>query len=344
LKLPSFLTELIDFVREHGLNEEGIFRLTVPQSELSGALRRVEVGAHILEPTDSPHMAASIIKRFLRMLPESLLTDELKDSFLAIADSRSDDTEKLRENINKLPLKNKVVLENVMHLAYDVHCLREKNLMGSENLGVVFGPVLFVNKSSNPLGALDATASSVQLASIMISHFPEVFLPPKPIFHPPSSLPADVMLQVRSPVMAHLPANIAQQSLAVLPSLQLLKDDHSQSTPRSTGQRSQMITASHSEVLLPNVMPTFPNPEVERTEMMKYAELIFNKYRTGSSSFMCEIGFCCFLEHLSMIQGFRVFPQDFRVNLYASLAPQRQLDFSTFAEWLVANYRSLYSV
>ena len=347
-KLPAFLSEIIDFVRENGLKEEGIFRLTVPQSELSGAVRRAEVGVNVMEKTDSPHMAASMLKRFLRMLPESLLTDELEDKFLQTSVATVEESvATLKDLVSQLPPENRVVLESVMHLAYDVHCNRDKNLMGCENLGVVFGPVLINNQNSNPLSTLDSTSLSVQVATVMISRFPDIFPATKPASPPPTSLPHTVVKQLGQPT--------SEPSSPVSPVVQLASPTQPMVRfnvqPRA-GSEPQMIiglrqaaslTTSHAEVLLPSTKPVFPNAAAEQAEMTKYAELIFNKYKTGGTGFMCEAGFCCFLEHISVLEGFRVFNHDFSVGLFSSLAPQRQLDFNTFAEWLVNNYRTLYA-
>lgn len=71
IPLPSGLRVAIDYVEEHGLTSEGIYRVSSPVSRLD-ALEIAMDNALPLHFID-PHEAAGLVKRYLRRLPRPLL-------------------------------------------------------------------------------------------------------------------------------------------------------------------------------------------------------------------------------------------------------------------------------
>ncbi|GMR53303.1 hypothetical protein PMAYCL1PPCAC_23498 [Pristionchus mayeri] len=71
IPLPAGFRAAIDYVEEHGLSSEGIYRVSSPVTRLDALERAMDSSLPLLF-TD-PHEAAGLIKRYLRRLPRPLL-------------------------------------------------------------------------------------------------------------------------------------------------------------------------------------------------------------------------------------------------------------------------------
>ncbi|KAL1781487.1 ralA-binding protein 1 [Sigmodon hispidus] len=81
VRLPAVLHESIDYTEKHGMKCEGIYRVSGIKSkvdELKAAYDREE--SPNLEYYE-PNTVASLLKQYLRDLPENLLTKELMPRF-----------------------------------------------------------------------------------------------------------------------------------------------------------------------------------------------------------------------------------------------------------------------
>ena len=92
-----------------------------------------------LRPYYSEHDVANVLKRFIRQLEEPLLTEQLRQEFLSVAETEEqveeDKLEKYRELLNKLPVINYNTLRRLVGHLYIVADQFEKNLMPVYNLG-----------------------------------------------------------------------------------------------------------------------------------------------------------------------------------------------------------------
>ena len=175
---PAPVTALAAFVRAHGLQTRDVFRTAVPETDLVDALRRIDVGAPALAPDESPHAAATLLKRFLRLLPESLLPS------VPASDAP------LRDTVERLPAPNRAVLACVLCVAHAVHCARQTTAMDCVRLGASLAPVLI----HGPEGTSPAAA---QFVSALIAAYPKLFprattAAPSP--SPPPTLPPAALL------------------------------------------------------------------------------------------------------------------------------------------------------
>src|SRR3989338_4210248 len=108
LPLPFSLS--LDYIRTHGLAHEGLFRISPSAAVVSNAVFLFNNGQKVdfLELSGSVDVAASVMKLFLRQVPDSLLTDRLLPEFLEttqIADHKQR-FERTRQLFYELPAIN----------------------------------------------------------------------------------------------------------------------------------------------------------------------------------------------------------------------------------------------
>jgi hypothetical protein len=74
-KIPQVLIWLIDFIRKNGLEAVGIFRLSGDTTEVERIKKLYDEGKRFeLDSYNDVHVISSLLKLFLRNLPEPLLT------------------------------------------------------------------------------------------------------------------------------------------------------------------------------------------------------------------------------------------------------------------------------
>uniref|UniRef100_A0AC34QW53 Rho-GAP domain-containing protein n=1 Tax=Panagrolaimus sp. JU765 TaxID=591449 RepID=A0AC34QW53_9BILA len=71
IPVPALVRQCIDYVEQHGLEMEGIYRVSAPISRLDELEKQANSGGKI--GFVDPHDAAGLLKRFLRQLPDHLL-------------------------------------------------------------------------------------------------------------------------------------------------------------------------------------------------------------------------------------------------------------------------------
>jgi len=83
-KIPPFFEKALSFIESHGLTVEGIYRLSGSAMEISKLKRLINRGADIKYNAYEIHSICSIVKSFLREMPEPLLPFEFTPKILEI--------------------------------------------------------------------------------------------------------------------------------------------------------------------------------------------------------------------------------------------------------------------
>eukprot|EP01137_Pigoraptor_chileana_P006547 Opistho-2@51041 len=179
--VPLVVTELVAAVEERGLHTEGIYRLSGSQEEVFRIRTCYDRGDIALDlgPTRCPdvHSIAGALKLYLRELPEPLFIRSLFEEWRdvagmvvgAVSASASttagvcDESTRLtrtRELLSRLPKCNRSTARFLFAHLERVAAASGDNKMGPANLGIVFGPTLFVG--SGQLAPSDTLESLTQ--------------------------------------------------------------------------------------------------------------------------------------------------------------------------------------
>ncbi|KAG1747994.1 uncharacterized protein EDB91DRAFT_53157 [Suillus paluster] len=148
-RLPAVVFRCIQYLEAKKADqEEGIYRFSGSLAVIKGLKDRFNAkGDMDLLASDrywNPHAIAGLLKCFLRELPTSILTRELRPKFLAVIDL-IDAQERIRELsdlVSSLPIANySLLLALTAHLILIVQN-STVNKMSMSNVGIVFSPVL----------------------------------------------------------------------------------------------------------------------------------------------------------------------------------------------------------
>ncbi|XP_022241435.1 rho GTPase-activating protein 1-like [Limulus polyphemus] len=168
--IPRVVKECIAYLdSDTALETEGIFRRSANTQILKTVQSLFDEGKPVnFEEHGDIHVAAVMIKSFLRELPEPLLTFDLYDDILSFQELEQ--TEKLPVAksliLQRLPEDNYQLLKYVVEFLVKVIDCSDLNKMTASNLAIVFGPNLVWSQSCQ------ASLSSIT----HINHFTEFLL------------------------------------------------------------------------------------------------------------------------------------------------------------------------
>ncbi|XP_037618267.1 rho GTPase-activating protein 1-like [Sebastes umbrosus] len=138
------MRDTISFLSEQGLEIEGIFRRSANVTLVKEVQLRYNSGETVnFREIEDVHLAAVILKTFLRELPEPLLTFQLYNDIVNFTSVSSDSQgEIMKALVESLPEENYASLRYLVTFLAQVSANSEVNKMTNSNLAVVFGPNL----------------------------------------------------------------------------------------------------------------------------------------------------------------------------------------------------------
>jgi len=175
--IPPIMTKCIDFLSSHEcLEVEGIFRRSANAAVVRELQSKVDKGENVDFEFQDVHIAAVLLKTFLRELSHPLLTYQLFDSILHFSDLPKESRLSYCQDlvIKKLPDQNYVVLKFLVEFISLVVDRCDMNKMTAANLAVVFGPNLaWSNDKTMTLTSIGPINSFTEY---LFSHMHEVFI------------------------------------------------------------------------------------------------------------------------------------------------------------------------
>ncbi|VDB87380.1 unnamed protein product [Peniophora sp. CBMAI 1063] len=168
--IPRVVKDAIQYLRDTGLQEEGLFRRS-PSSALLKQIKEAYDRGNVvsLEHFNDPHLAAVLLKKYLRDLPEPLFPEAVYNLILRCPAPtyEPDDWASVlyvREHLfPALPRCNYILLSHVLHLMHEVSLRSSANLMDAHNLAIVLCPNLVSSSSPARDIAMCAVPSGPQL-------------------------------------------------------------------------------------------------------------------------------------------------------------------------------------
>uniref|UniRef100_A0A3B1JE42 Rho GTPase activating protein 25 n=1 Tax=Astyanax mexicanus TaxID=7994 RepID=A0A3B1JE42_ASTMX len=191
--VPMLVEKCAEFIKEHGLDEEGIFRLPGQENQVKHFREAFDAGERPSFPSDTDvHTVGSLLKLYLRELPEPVVPwtqyQDFLDSSLMLDATTAAGREKLEKQISLLPKVNYNLLSYICRFLFEVQQHSKVNKMSVENLATVMGVNLFKPQVEDAISMMKGTPMIQKVMTVMIRHHELLFpahkdLPPTP---PPS--------------------------------------------------------------------------------------------------------------------------------------------------------------
>ncbi|XP_043263177.1 uncharacterized protein LOC122403625 isoform X1 [Colletes gigas] len=145
--VPVILDKCINFIYVHGIMSEGIYRQSGSNSavvRLLQAFRRDAWATQITKSAYTEHDVATILRRFLRDLPNPLFPAKIHDR-LCLNSENNNENDKVSTYRKLLAPLSPVPAATLRRILAHLHCLSQqcsRNLMTVENLSAIWGPTL----------------------------------------------------------------------------------------------------------------------------------------------------------------------------------------------------------
>ncbi|XP_073322372.1 rho GTPase-activating protein 25 [Pagrus major] len=194
--VPILVQKCVEFIKEHGLDEEGIFRLPGQDNAVKQFRDAFDAGERPSFPSDTDvHTVASLLKLYLRELPEPVVPWTQYQDFLDCTNmldtSSSEGWEKLEKQIALLPRTNYNLLSYVCRFLFEVQLQSKVNKMNVENLATVMGINLLKPQIEDPITVMKATPQIQKLMTVMIRQHETLFPLSKDVLPSPPSKKAE---------------------------------------------------------------------------------------------------------------------------------------------------------
>ncbi|XP_056147481.1 rho GTPase-activating protein 22 [Lampris incognitus] len=178
--VPVLVEQCVSFIRQHGLNEEGLFRApgqTNHVRELQDAFDRGE--KPVFDSTTDIHTVASLLKLYIRELPEPVIPFPKYTLFLSCAQLLIKDKEmgiaELGKQVNTLPQVNYNLLKYICKFLDEVQAHSSENKMSVQNLATVFGPNILRPRVEDPVTMMEGSSLVQHLMTVLISEHSRLY-------------------------------------------------------------------------------------------------------------------------------------------------------------------------
>ncbi|KAM3591897.1 uncharacterized protein V6R79_009218 [Siganus canaliculatus] len=170
---PLLVEQCVDFIRERGLNEEGLFRMPGQANLVKELQESFDCGDKpLFDSNTDVHTVASLLKLYLRELPEPVIPFSKYEDFLTCAQLLAKDEEEgvqeLGRQVSMLPLPNYNLLKYICKFLDEVQSHCNENKMSVQNLATVFGPNILRPKMEDPVTIMEGTSLVQHLMTILI--------------------------------------------------------------------------------------------------------------------------------------------------------------------------------
>ncbi|CAB3400571.1 unnamed protein product [Caenorhabditis bovis] len=161
-------------LRQIGFEEKGIFRVNGNNYKVRRIKAAFDSGQYEADENNyiqDPFSVASVLKSYLRELPNPLLTNELYDKWTEVAKIKNEEEKivAIENTLKLLPPTYRDNLEYLMHFLYDLLLNEQKTSMSASNLAIVMAP----NLMSMQLSGCNSAATTI--VESLITNAPRFF-------------------------------------------------------------------------------------------------------------------------------------------------------------------------
>uniref|UniRef100_A0A669QF79 Family with sequence similarity 13 member A n=1 Tax=Phasianus colchicus TaxID=9054 RepID=A0A669QF79_PHACC len=145
--IPIVVWNIVEYLTQHGMTQEGLFRVNGSMKTVEQLRLQYERGEEVeLVKDGDVYSAASLLKLFLRELPDGIITSALQSKLIQLYQDGRNEVQKernLRELLKELPDAHYCLLKYLCQFLIKVAEHHVENRMNLCNLATVFGPNCF---------------------------------------------------------------------------------------------------------------------------------------------------------------------------------------------------------
>jgi len=185
VEVPPIMQKCCEAIEKHGIRSIGIYRISGATSKVTNLRQRLDKDLESVD-LDTPEWSAdinnvaSVLKAWLRDLPDPLLTSRLHQGFIDAAKIENERLRHIRlhERVNELPDPNYATLKYFLGHLHRINQHADENQMSTQNLAIVFGPTLFgqVPIVGQPNGAIADTPYQNQAVETILKYYTDIFI------------------------------------------------------------------------------------------------------------------------------------------------------------------------
>ncbi|XP_042354618.1 rho GTPase-activating protein 24-like [Plectropomus leopardus] len=185
--VPLVVEQCVTFIRERGLHEVGLFRQPGQASLVKELQEAFDAGERpSFDSSTDIHTVASLLKLYLRQLPEPLIPYSHYQDFLLCGQKLLTDRMlvlgELRNLLHELPVANFNLLNFICQFLNEVQSYSSTNRMSGQNLATVFGPNILRAKAEDPQSIMGGAALVQVLMLELIREHESLFAKVPPPF------------------------------------------------------------------------------------------------------------------------------------------------------------------
>lgn len=181
--IPFLIETCINEVKEKGLRQEGIYRISASTSNVEKLevyfdrlnMKEPRVLNQVLE-TDI-NAVSGLLKRYLKKTPDSLIPCNEYARFMAIGNVKSEAMKinLLKEMIDRIPKSNKLVMYVLVDHLNEVSANEQWNKMNLRSLATVFAPTLVRDESLNPHQEIQDNKTKTEVMEFLFTKYKYIF-------------------------------------------------------------------------------------------------------------------------------------------------------------------------
>ncbi|KAG7325447.1 hypothetical protein KOW79_011763 [Hemibagrus wyckioides] len=204
---PLLVEQCVNFIRERGLDEEGLFRMPGQANLVKELQDAFDCGEKPqFDCNTDVHTVASLLKLYLRELPEPVIPFCKYDDFLTCAQLLAKDEEEglqeLGQQVKTLPSANFNLLKYICNFLDEVQSHSSENKMSVQNLATVFGPNILRPNMEDPVAIMEGTSLVQHLMTVLISKHGQLY----PVQEAPEA--PEVSMEMTSQCQQHQQSNL----------------------------------------------------------------------------------------------------------------------------------------
>eukprot|EP00127_Corallochytrium_limacisporum_P005701 Clim_evm80s210 gene=Clim_evmTU80s210 len=176
---PQFMDDIMSYISETGTQTEGIFRISGFAGQINKYREMLDEGEPInfAEDCRDPHVAAGVLKLYLRELPDPLLPYDLYDVLMAAVGRDGTDAQKkqLRAILLSLPPCHYALTAAIMKFLGNLSKHQATTKMGPANLATCVGPNIMRQHGQSIMAMAKSQSQVNSVTTLMIENCETLF-------------------------------------------------------------------------------------------------------------------------------------------------------------------------